>query len=236
MKKLLSLLCVFSLAVGCASHHIKATHPAPVAAVVPVSPELAAVVPVSPELAAVRGVVLPATPAAKVAASAPVVSQPASVVPQPVVAKSPGKSPGKSPAVAPAVAAKSPAKSPAKSHKLVELVGLMIALAVVAFLYGVKLYTWGAKLVKKVLAWVKAHNVVADLKALAAKADADAKAVVSKIEVDFQKDKSAVDPAKPVPVLPPSTTAHLAPTSPIKAPVTEASVLAAIHPTPASKA
>ena len=80
----------------------------------------------------------------------------------------------------------------------------------VAFFYGVKIYTWGAKLVKKVLAWAKSHNVVADLKALAAKADADAKAVVSKIEVGFQKDKAAVEPAK--------------------APVTEASVLAAIHP------
>ena len=203
MKKILSLLCVFSLAAGCASHHIKATHAAPVAAVVSVSPELTAV----------RSAVLPAVPAAKVAASAAVVLPPASVVSQPV-----------------------PAKSPAKSHKLAELVGLLIALAVVAFFYGVKIYTWGAKLVKKVLGWVKAHNVVSDLKSLAAKADADYKEVVSKIEVDFEKDKAAVDPAKPVPVLPPSTTAHLAPTEPVKATVTEASVLAAIHPKPASKA
>ena len=44
---------------------------------------------------------------------------------------------------------------------------------------------------------------------MASKADAEAKEVVSKIEVDFQKDKAAVEPAK--------------------APVTEASVLAAIH-------
>ena len=137
---------------------------------------------VTPEVAAVRGVVLPATPAAKVAVK--------------VAASVP--------------VAKSAAKSVAKSYKFAELAGLLIALAGVAFLYGVKIYTWGAKLVKKVLAWIKARNVIADLKALAAKADADAKAVVSKIEVGFQKDKAAVEPAK--------------------APVTEASVLAAIHP------
>ena len=163
---------------------------------------------VTPEVAAVRGVVLPATPAAKVAAK--------------VAASVP--------------VAKSAAKSVARSYKFAELAGLLIALAGVAFLYGVKIYTWGAKLVKKVLAWIKAHNVIADLKALAAKADADAKAVVSKIEVDFEKDKAAVDPAKPLPVLPPSTTAHLASTESVKATVTEASVLAAIHPKPASKA
>lgn len=191
MKKFLSLIIAVALC-GCASHHVKPVTAVPVVAVDHTA-----------ELAAVRSAVLPAIPAAKVAASAAVVLPPASVVSQPV-----------------------PAKSPAKSHKLAELVGLLIALAVIAFFYGVKIYTWGAKLVKKVLAWIKAHNVVANLKALAAKADAEAKEVVSKIEVDFQKDKAAVSPAKPTPIEHP-------------APITAASVSAAVeaaHAKPASKA
>lgn len=136
MKKLLSLLYAVVLC-GCVSSHLKSTSFSHASAPAPV-----VVAPVSPELQAVRSAQV--TP--QVTPQVPPAIQAAKVaVSAPVLVESSVKT-----VVTP------------KSHKLNYFL-LVAALTVAEFWAGWK---YGLPLVKKVLAWVKSKNVVADIKKL----------------------------------------------------------------------
>lgn len=185
MKKILALFCAAVVFVGCASNHIIPAVPAvvvPAAKAVTPSAVPSVNTNVAVERAALEAAIVPklVAPAAP-AAAALAVSIPASVA----VAAAPDSTTNYPVAVAITKSITKTTKA-AKSHKTITVVIIFVILGAAG--YFTRKY-W-LPLWKKLLAWIKAHNVVKDLENLADEAK-------TKIVVDFKDQVAKIDPPAP---------------------------------------
>jgi hypothetical protein len=125
------------------------------------------------------------------------------VAPQVAPAVSPAKVAGKP---APIVVVGKSVESSVKPAKPSFLGGVFkwVIVTVLTALLSWASYKYLVPYVKKFLTWVKSKNVVKNLETFAKEAE-------TKIEADYKDVVADVEHKSPAPVLPPSTTAHLAP-------------------------
>lgn len=209
MKKFFVVLSAITILAGCASNPQTPTAtPARAAAPITASVDTNQ----AAELQALRAVASPAavamavTPVPVVPRPVAAVVMPAPVTPAPVAAVV--MPPPVAAVVQASKAAVVQASKAAKSHKVI--FWLLTTIFAVPLTWAVKKY--GMPLFKKLLAWLKSHNIIADIKTLASEAETKVESLVKDVE-------AKIEPAKPATTPPALAVAHAATTP---APVTTA--------------